>query len=145
MQNIIIIGGGIGGLCTALALRRKGFGVQVYETVSEIKAAGAGAGGDGSWQAANTRANRSASGPTRSERGSGTARGTRIIGHLLDGRAVRAIVPSARWVSQEPAEAACKFAAFRAAFAPGAPAGSLGAARRRRAQRARCLNAARNV
>lgn len=42
MQNIIIIGGGIGGLCTALALRRKGFGVQVYETVSEIKAAGAG-------------------------------------------------------------------------------------------------------
>lgn len=42
MKQIIIIGGGIGGLCTALALRQKGLTAQVYETVNEIKAVGAG-------------------------------------------------------------------------------------------------------
>ena len=42
MKQIIIIGGGIGGLCTALALQQKGLTTQVYETVNEIKAVVAG-------------------------------------------------------------------------------------------------------
>jgi 2-polyprenyl-6-methoxyphenol hydroxylase-like FAD-dependent oxidoreductase len=38
----IIIGGGIGGLTTAIALRKKGIEVKIYEQSSEIAAAGAG-------------------------------------------------------------------------------------------------------
>lgn len=40
-MNIIIAGGGIGGLSAALALRRYGHTVQVYERVSEIRPVGA--------------------------------------------------------------------------------------------------------
>jgi 2-polyprenyl-6-methoxyphenol hydroxylase-like FAD-dependent oxidoreductase len=39
---IIIIGGGIGGLATALALHRNGHTVEVYEAASTIRAVGAG-------------------------------------------------------------------------------------------------------
>lgn len=42
MKKINIIGGGIGGLCAAIALRQKGFQVQVYEGASQMKALGAG-------------------------------------------------------------------------------------------------------
>lgn len=38
----IIIGGGIGGLCTAIALRRKGIRATVFEKTSELKEVGAG-------------------------------------------------------------------------------------------------------
>jgi 2-polyprenyl-6-methoxyphenol hydroxylase-like FAD-dependent oxidoreductase len=47
-MKIIIIGAGIGGLTTAIALQQKGFEVQVYEAAPEIKEAGAGL-----WVAAN--------------------------------------------------------------------------------------------
>jgi 2-polyprenyl-6-methoxyphenol hydroxylase-like FAD-dependent oxidoreductase len=40
--TVLIIGGGIGGLCTALALRAKGIAAHVYERVADIRAAGAG-------------------------------------------------------------------------------------------------------
>lgn len=42
MINIAIIGGGIGGLCTAIGLQRKGFKVKVYENASVLKPVGAG-------------------------------------------------------------------------------------------------------
>jgi 5-methylphenazine-1-carboxylate 1-monooxygenase len=41
-MHAIIVGGGIGGLTTALALRRHGFEVTIYEQVAEIKALGVG-------------------------------------------------------------------------------------------------------
>lgn len=44
MPNIIIIGGGIGGLCTALMLQKSGFRVRLFESASAIKAIGAGLG-----------------------------------------------------------------------------------------------------
>lgn len=40
--NAIVIGGGIGGLCAAIALRKKGVAATVYERVSELKEVGAG-------------------------------------------------------------------------------------------------------
>lgn len=42
MENIIVIGGGIGGLTTAIALQKKAFKVAVYEAAPEMKALGAG-------------------------------------------------------------------------------------------------------
>ncbi|WPP53210.1 FAD-dependent monooxygenase [Catalinimonas niigatensis] len=42
MKKILIIGGGIGGLCAAIALQRKGFEAHVYEKATVIKALGAG-------------------------------------------------------------------------------------------------------
>lgn len=44
MQNIVVIGGGIGGLCTALMLQKNGFRTELYESASSIKAIGAGLG-----------------------------------------------------------------------------------------------------
>jgi 2-polyprenyl-6-methoxyphenol hydroxylase-like FAD-dependent oxidoreductase len=44
MKNIAIIGGGIGGLSTAIALQKKGFTVKVYESAPSIKPLGAGLG-----------------------------------------------------------------------------------------------------
>ncbi|MGH6769976.1 MAG: FAD-dependent oxidoreductase [Xanthobacteraceae bacterium] len=41
-QEILIIGGGIGGLATALALLRRGFDVAVYEAAPELREVGAG-------------------------------------------------------------------------------------------------------
>ena len=41
-KKIIVIGGGIGGAATALALHRKGFYPVVYERVKELKEVGAG-------------------------------------------------------------------------------------------------------
>lgn len=41
-MKIIIIGGGIGGLCAAIALKNKGFEPVVYEKVPELKGLGAG-------------------------------------------------------------------------------------------------------
>jgi 2-polyprenyl-6-methoxyphenol hydroxylase-like FAD-dependent oxidoreductase len=41
-EMIIIIGGGIGGLCTAIALQRKGIEVNVYENAASLKPLGAG-------------------------------------------------------------------------------------------------------
>lgn len=40
----IIVGGGIGGLCTAIALQRKGLEVKVYERAPKLKGLGAGLG-----------------------------------------------------------------------------------------------------
>ena len=42
MKKIIIIGGGIGGLCTAIALQQNGFEVSVYEKVEKLGTVGAG-------------------------------------------------------------------------------------------------------
>jgi len=42
MKKGIIIGAGIGGLTTAIALAQKGIQVQIYERASEIKEVGAG-------------------------------------------------------------------------------------------------------
>ena len=42
MRTAIIIGGGIGGLTTAIALRRMGVDAQVYERASEMREVGAG-------------------------------------------------------------------------------------------------------
>ena len=41
-MNVVIAGGGIGGLTLALALHQKGISCQVYETVSEFKPLGVG-------------------------------------------------------------------------------------------------------
>jgi salicylate hydroxylase len=41
-SNVIVIGGGIGGLTAALALLRRGIDVDIYEQSSEIKETGAG-------------------------------------------------------------------------------------------------------
>lgn len=43
-DNIVILGGGIGGLTLAIALQRKGFSVKVYEAAPEIRPLGAGLG-----------------------------------------------------------------------------------------------------
>jgi salicylate hydroxylase len=40
--KVVIVGGGIGGLTTALALLRRGVDVEVYEQASVLKEAGAG-------------------------------------------------------------------------------------------------------
>ena len=42
MSKITIIGAGIGGLTTAIALQKEGFEVEIYEQASEMKALGAG-------------------------------------------------------------------------------------------------------
>ena len=42
MKKIIIIGGGIGGLCTAIALQQYGFEVKVYEKAKNLGDVGAG-------------------------------------------------------------------------------------------------------
>ena len=42
MKRVIIIGGGIGGLCTAIALQQYGFDVSVYEKVKKLDEVGAG-------------------------------------------------------------------------------------------------------
>lgn len=42
MKKVLIIGGGIGGLCTAIALLKKGLAVEVYESAPELKPLGAG-------------------------------------------------------------------------------------------------------
>ena len=41
-MTIAIIGGGIAGLCTAVALQQRGFNAHVYEAASELKPAGKG-------------------------------------------------------------------------------------------------------
>lgn len=43
-MKIAIIGGGVAGLCTAIALRKQGINVEVYERVTELKGVGAGFG-----------------------------------------------------------------------------------------------------
>lgn len=43
-RKFIVIGGGIAGLCTAIALRNKGFEAEVYESAVQLKEAGAGLG-----------------------------------------------------------------------------------------------------
>jgi 2-polyprenyl-6-methoxyphenol hydroxylase-like FAD-dependent oxidoreductase len=42
MQKVIVIGGGIGGLCTAIALRQMGLNVAVYEKAETVGQVGAG-------------------------------------------------------------------------------------------------------
>ncbi|HEY0320848.1 MAG TPA: FAD-dependent monooxygenase [Pyrinomonadaceae bacterium] len=42
IKRVIIIGGGIGGLCAAISLRRIGLDVAVYEQAEELRAIGAG-------------------------------------------------------------------------------------------------------
>jgi 2-polyprenyl-6-methoxyphenol hydroxylase-like FAD-dependent oxidoreductase len=44
MAKILIIGGGIGGLCTAYALQQRGLDVKLYEAVGEFQSPGAGLG-----------------------------------------------------------------------------------------------------
>lgn len=44
VENIAIIGAGPGGLATAIALRKQGFNVQVYEKAQEFRPAGTGLG-----------------------------------------------------------------------------------------------------
>jgi 2-polyprenyl-6-methoxyphenol hydroxylase-like FAD-dependent oxidoreductase len=41
-ENIVIVGGGIGGLATAIALRQQGFGIAVCEQAEELREIGAG-------------------------------------------------------------------------------------------------------
>lgn len=43
-MNIAVIGGGIGGLCTAYALQQQGISVQVFEATSSFRPIGAGIG-----------------------------------------------------------------------------------------------------
>lgn len=43
-MKVIIIGGGIGGLCAAIALQQGGFDTTIYEAAPELKAVGAGVG-----------------------------------------------------------------------------------------------------
>ena len=42
--NVAIIGAGLGGLACAIALRKQGFEVQVYEKAKKFRPAGAGLG-----------------------------------------------------------------------------------------------------
>src|SRR4051812_44873955 len=42
MHHVIIIGGGIGGLTTAIALQRRGIAAHVYEAAPELRTVGAG-------------------------------------------------------------------------------------------------------
>ena len=42
MESVIVVGGGIGGLTTALSLHQQGIEVDVYESVGEIRALGVG-------------------------------------------------------------------------------------------------------
>src|SRR5438552_13872110 len=42
MTRVLIIGGGIGGLTAAVALRRRGFDAQVYEAAPELRPVGKG-------------------------------------------------------------------------------------------------------
>ncbi|MDG1994447.1 MAG: NAD(P)-binding protein, partial [Polaribacter sp.] len=42
MKKITIIGAGIGGLTTAIALNQKGFEVEIFESAAEFKKAGSG-------------------------------------------------------------------------------------------------------
>jgi len=42
LKKILISGGGIAGLCTAIALLKQGHEVKVFERASEISAVGAG-------------------------------------------------------------------------------------------------------
>lgn len=42
MKKVIIIGGGIGGLCAAIAFQKKGLEAHIYEKVPQIKGLGAG-------------------------------------------------------------------------------------------------------
>ena len=51
-MRAVIIGGGIGGLAAAVALRRVGVEVDVHERASEIREVGAGHGGPLSLDAA---------------------------------------------------------------------------------------------
>src|SRR4030095_9109530 len=41
-ENVVIVGGGIGGLATAIALRQRGFEVAVFEQAQELREIGAG-------------------------------------------------------------------------------------------------------
>lgn len=43
-MKVIVIGGGIGGLCAAIAMQQQGLEVQVYEAAPELKPVGAGVG-----------------------------------------------------------------------------------------------------
>ncbi len=42
MNDVLIIGGGIGGLCMALALHQRGIACRVFESAKEVRAVGAG-------------------------------------------------------------------------------------------------------
>ena len=42
MENVLIIGVGIGGLTTAIALQHKGFDAQAYESAVELQPVGKG-------------------------------------------------------------------------------------------------------
>lgn len=42
IQQVIVIGGGIGGLCAAIALRQIGMDVKVYEQIAAFEPVGAG-------------------------------------------------------------------------------------------------------
>ncbi|HLR41388.1 MAG TPA: FAD-dependent monooxygenase [Virgibacillus sp.] len=44
MKHILIVGGGIGGLCTAVMLQNHGYHVQIFESSSSVKPVGAGLG-----------------------------------------------------------------------------------------------------
>ena len=41
-MQVLIVGAGIGGLTTAISLRKKGFDVQLYESANKIKPLGVG-------------------------------------------------------------------------------------------------------
>ncbi len=44
MENlkVVVVGAGMGGLTTALAMQRAGYEVEIYDRVSELRPAGAG-------------------------------------------------------------------------------------------------------
>lgn len=44
VKNVAIVGAGLGGLATAIALRKQGINVQVYEKAQKFRPAGAGLG-----------------------------------------------------------------------------------------------------